>query len=191
MCVHYLFKKDEGILDYLANHLYKEKNTEIDFYMPQLCYLTLTKKARSVEKFILDHVRKYHNFGLKAMMYYNSFSHEKTEMGIKAQEMLSEIEATIINDVIPSRFGHHRKAMPDDVEINMTALFEKKMREEYLSYQTKLLDHLKYTASKLKEMPKEEREKYAAERMRDINRWLDLRVRAKEIDIETDFRTKF
>jgi len=42
LMTHLLRSNNEGTLDYLTNELYTEQLEDIDFYMPQICYMALT-----------------------------------------------------------------------------------------------------------------------------------------------------
>ena len=61
MLIRYLYQHEgTGTQDYLINVLYGEDLYDIDFYLPQLCYLCLIKpEPRSIEKFVLDMSLKY------------------------------------------------------------------------------------------------------------------------------------
>jgi len=71
MLMMYLHQKDsEGIQAYLINTMYNEDLYDIDFYMPQLCYMAITKtESYSVKRFILEMAMKHQNFALKSLMY--------------------------------------------------------------------------------------------------------------------------
>ena len=81
MLVEYLHKhRGTGTIDYLVNVFYKEDMEDIDFYMPQLCYLVLTRpndETYSIRKFILDMSIKYSNLAFKNNLYLYSFSQDK------------------------------------------------------------------------------------------------------------------
>ena len=57
MHISYLFKMRDnpGVQDYLTNELYKMKEPDVDFYLPELCLLGLSRvKADKLHAFLLD-----------------------------------------------------------------------------------------------------------------------------------------
>ena len=67
MIIRYLYKygSRSNIVEYLMNKLYKEHRNDIkqlDFYLPQLCYMCVSKPCESsihFERFILQISIKY------------------------------------------------------------------------------------------------------------------------------------
>ena len=147
MLFGYLLKKNElGVIDYLVNELYSESLDDLDFYLPQLCYLVLTKEITfSLQKFILETSRQQPNFGMKALLNFLSYSQDKTQLKEKAADMYGEIEQTLINLELPPKYG----ARPF-TDKTMTAFYEKKYREEYFTYTINFWDRLKVIALALK-----------------------------------------
>lgn len=45
---------DDGIRAYLINKLYEIPQNELEFYIPNLCYLALNNSCKSLERFLND-----------------------------------------------------------------------------------------------------------------------------------------
>jgi len=103
MAIKYLQSHDsEGTIDYLINGLYKEEIYFIDFYLPQLCYLAITKlQSRSIKKFLIDMSIKYSNIALKCHMYLFSFSQDDGILKERADDLYTTIETAVINKDVP------------------------------------------------------------------------------------------
>lgn len=124
MLIRYLFTREQGIQDYLVNVLYKEDIEDIDFYLPQLCYICLIKQnTQSIQRFILDMCLKHSNFALKAQMYVNAYNQDEIvvpkqiaedvtdtddkQLGSfreKCDTLYGYLEQTIINNQLPHEF---------------------------------------------------------------------------------------
>ena len=83
MIIQYLFKIDNKshIIQYLINKLYREYRNDIkiiDFYLPQLCFLSVTKmdgeSCKAIERFVLQMAIKYKVIGLKSLQWLSSWS---------------------------------------------------------------------------------------------------------------------
>lgn len=71
VCLSYLSKKLEpGVHDYLVNKLYSYPDREINFYLPQICYLLIQKQTSSMERFILDKCKEHLIQFLKVSQYF-------------------------------------------------------------------------------------------------------------------------
>lgn len=74
MIFQYLHKQNQpNMICYLINKLYREYRNEVnllDFYLPQICYLSITKKticSKPIERFILQISIQYQVIALKTL----------------------------------------------------------------------------------------------------------------------------
>jgi hypothetical protein len=75
MFLRYLHTQNKPhIIEYLMNKMYMEYRHDVkilDFYLPQLCFMAVSKRDRevslSIERFILQISIKYQILGLKAL----------------------------------------------------------------------------------------------------------------------------
>ena len=85
MVMKYLHKRNRvNIIEYLINKLYRQKRNDylfLDFYLPQLCYLSITKQDPRcrvpIQRFVLQMSIKYPIFGLKALLWYLSWMEDE------------------------------------------------------------------------------------------------------------------
>ena len=113
MLMRYLHSLNRAnLLQYLMNKLWKEHRNDtsiLDFYLPQLCYLTITKRSREVslpiERFLLQICVKYQVLGLKALQWFSAWmTDESMPYAERANDMYSQIEAANVNGELPSRY---------------------------------------------------------------------------------------
>lgn len=191
LITHLLRSKNEGTMDYLINELYTEHLEDIDFYMPQLCYMALTdKKWKSLIKFILDMTPKYPNLGLKAMLYIFSYSQDEGSPILESSAELSNvIETVIVNNEVPLKY--RTKTLEDEGISDPQKYLDKIHRDKYKNEQLTFLDILKNTSLKLKTLDIEARTDYLHSKLRDLNRWIIKSLRGWEIDHDSDYEVKF
>lgn len=191
MLIRYLHEKEgQGIQDYLVNVLYNEDIDDIDFYLPQLCYMALTKKdAFSLEKFILDMCLKYSNIAIKAMLFTQTFDQDKGELEDRAIYLANSIETTIVNNKLPPKYI--TVVSSPKVEFNLLEHQEKIYKDQYKNLQQKYLDYLKYMTTKLKDFDLDERPQQMRKGLVQLNQWVDKSMRGHEIDIESDYQVRF
>ena len=81
MLMTYLETKEQpGVVAHLINKLYDTTKENLDLYLPQLCYLVVTKEqeecSRMLQKFILWTSMENPNIGLRALHYFQSWSED-------------------------------------------------------------------------------------------------------------------
>ena len=81
MLMKYLESREEpGVIVYLANKLFDTSKENLDLYLPQLCYLTITKESKEsckmLEKFILTISMENPNIGFRALHFFLSWSED-------------------------------------------------------------------------------------------------------------------
>ena len=96
------------IQEYLVNKLYKEYRDDIkvlDFYLPQLCYMCITKEVSlPLERFVLKMAIKYQVLGLKALHWFKAWSEDKQPYQEKSEDLYNHIEGSIVNGTMPQKF---------------------------------------------------------------------------------------
>eukprot|EP00347_Sterkiella_histriomuscorum_P005051 403358089 len=191
MLMGYLFRKDsEGIIDTLINKLYSEDLSNIDFYIPQLCYMILTKTdgVQRLEKFVLDTSVKHRNIGLKALQYFQSYSEDVQALyQDKSMDFYSTIEQTLVNGDIPQRYILNKTIPLKRFE----DYCDKKHKADYLTLQVKFVDQLKYLSTKLKTLNPQDRTLYLKKRLSEINEWINTDVRSQLKDITTESKYSY
>jgi len=75
MLMTYLETREQpGVVAHLVNKLYDTSTESLDLYLPQLCYLVITKDSeecsRMLQKFILWTSMENPNIGLRALHYF-------------------------------------------------------------------------------------------------------------------------
>ena len=192
LITHLLRSKNEGTMDYLINELYTESMEDIEFYIPQLCYLALTdtKDWKSLVKFLLDMTVKYPNFGLKSMLYIFSYSQDEgSPIREKAAELSNVIETVIVNSEVPTKY--RPKTKDDGVIWDIQKYFEKIHRDKYKNEQLKFLEILQKTSLKLKTVELEDRKTVLKSKLNELNRWIINSLRKYEILYDSDYEVKF
>ena len=75
MLMKYLETREEpGVIIYLINKLFDTSTEYLDLYLPQICYLALTKESEEtrqmLEKFILEISMQNPNIGFRALHHF-------------------------------------------------------------------------------------------------------------------------
>ena len=110
MLMTYLETKEApGVIAHLINKLYDTSKENLDLYLPQLCYLVVTKESedcsRMLQKFILWTSMENPNIGLRALHYFQSWSEDvKAPYVRKAMEFYNLLESTLVNQNLPKQF---------------------------------------------------------------------------------------
>jgi hypothetical protein len=76
-------------------------------------------------------------------------------------------------------------------ELAMEDYIDKKYKADYLNYQVKFIDMLKYISVNLKNVDINDRTEVLQEKMRECNLWIDEVVRQKLTTIETDCKFSY
>jgi hypothetical protein len=191
LITHLSRSKNEGTIDYLVNELYTENLEDIDFYMPQLCYLALNGLgAKSITKFILDMTPKYPNFGLKAMLYIVSYSQDENSLiKERASDLSNIIETVIVNNEVP--LNYRTQTLDDNKLTDKNKYMDKIHRDKYKNEQLKFFDTLKGITLKIKLVDIENRKSVLQTKLRELNRWIIRDLRKWDIDHDTDYEVKF
>lgn len=100
MLMEYLCRKGEqGVIDYLVNSMYQLDKEKIEFYLPQLCHLGLTKPGMaSLRRFLLEHSVNKASSALKIL--YHSLTYLKSKQpSVKeeADKFSIDVEMAIVN----------------------------------------------------------------------------------------------
>lgn len=100
MHMHYLMKMEQsGVQDYLVNELYQTADGDIDFYLLQLCQVSLLRfKVSSLHRFLLDKVGQSMHFALKIHWLVQSVVADKQpELSEHALSMVNMCETSVVN----------------------------------------------------------------------------------------------
>ena len=90
------------MIAHLANKLYDTSKDNLDLYLPQLCYLVVTKEneesARMLQKFVLWTSMENPNIGLRALHLFQSWSEDVRAPYVhRAMEFYNLLESTLVN----------------------------------------------------------------------------------------------
>ena len=102
-------KEQEGVTQYLVQKLHSESMVQLDLYLPQLCYLTLSKENKNcrhvLEKFILEISVKNTNIGFRALNYFCSWSEDReAQYAERAMDFHSLLEGALVNADLPKQY---------------------------------------------------------------------------------------
>jgi phosphatidylinositol 4-kinase B len=105
MHIAYLFrmKDNQGVQDYLTNELYRMRERDIDFYLPELCLLGLSRaSANMLHAFLLDKAASKMYYALKIHWLFQSAvedtSHRPTPALLEnAMKLYQESEMAVVN----------------------------------------------------------------------------------------------
>ncbi|EDO07306.1 Phosphatidylinositol 3- and 4-kinase family protein [Babesia bovis T2Bo] len=122
MHMHHLYhRKEPGVHEYLVNLLYsKRTDSEVMFYLPQLCQLSISKYGKSsLHRFLLDRASTSMHFALKLSWFYQAIiSDQASKIGHLAQKMTQETEMAVVNCKLISPLS--QSAAPTvDKELNL------------------------------------------------------------------------
>lgn len=97
------------IIEYLVNKLYREYRDDvkmIDFFLPQLCYMCITKEVSiPLERFLLQMATRWQVIGLKMLHWFQAMSEDDNlPYAAKAADLAGYVESAIVNGSIPSKF---------------------------------------------------------------------------------------
>ena len=101
--VAYLFKmKDnQGVQDYLTNELYRMRERDVDFYLPELCLMALSRPAaEKLHAFLLDKAAAQMYSALKIHWWFQSAVEDKplnAEQLETAMRLYQESEMAVVN----------------------------------------------------------------------------------------------
>eukprot|EP00397_Hematodinium_sp_SG-2012_P003902 GEMP01003912.1.p1 GENE.GEMP01003912.1~~GEMP01003912.1.p1 ORF type:complete len:884 (+),score=159.99 GEMP01003912.1:257-2908(+) len=101
--MHYLYRMEQpGVHSYLVNELYKLSDNDIDYYLPQLCHLSLLKFDTSdLYRFLLDKAGKSMHFALKIHWLVQAAVEDQVPQFEKsALQMWQESEMAMVNSKI-------------------------------------------------------------------------------------------
>lgn len=94
-----LSMEQSGVQEYLVNELYKTKEEDVDFYLPQLCHLSLQRyRTSSLYRFLLDKAAGSMYFALKIHWLLQSILEDcAPELKDSAMEMVNASETVLVN----------------------------------------------------------------------------------------------
>ena len=110
MLMRYLNNNERpGVIEYLVNKLYSETYQDVDLYLPQICFLILTKKneecVQVLQKFILEISMRDLNIGMRALHLFQAWSEDdKAVYYERALSFYEMIEGTLVNLKLPRTF---------------------------------------------------------------------------------------
>mmetsp|Transcript_23302 Transcript_23302/g.66285 ORF Transcript_23302/g.66285 Transcript_23302/m.66285 type:complete len:886 (-) Transcript_23302:64-2721(-) len=96
----YLLRMEQsGVQDYLVNELYKMKEDDVDFYLPQLCQVALLRyQTSSLHRFLLDKASRSMHFALRIHWLMQSFVEDRLpEISESALAMVNACETVVVN----------------------------------------------------------------------------------------------
>ena len=89
----------------MVDRLKQETISNLDLYLPQICYLVLTKAepkcVRLLERFILEISIKHANIGFRALHYFQSWSEDspfiENSYVYRADDFYNLLEGALVN----------------------------------------------------------------------------------------------
>ncbi|XP_018323241.1 phosphatidylinositol 4-kinase beta isoform X2 [Agrilus planipennis] len=81
MAMYYLFKsKESGVLTYIVNKLFSFKDSDVDFYLPQLVcmYIQMPDLAEVLHRYLVERCRKSVDFSLKCAWLLDAYNAESS-----------------------------------------------------------------------------------------------------------------
>ena len=138
MLMTYLETKEApGVIAHLINKLYDTDKVSLDLYLPQICYLVVTKESeecsRMLQKFILWTSMENPNIGLRALHYFQSWSEDsKARYARKAEEFHNLLESTLVNQNLPKQFQTNSKSLMGGGELNLAIYEDKRHKVDYI-----------------------------------------------------------
>lgn len=106
MLMHYLqYHEGLKVYQHLIAKLRRESFVNLDLYLPQICYLVLTKQTREcvhlLQKLILEVAMENSNIGLRALNLFQSWSEDVSvstcPYSESATEFFNLLEGTLVN----------------------------------------------------------------------------------------------
>lgn len=113
----YLLVMDQrGVQDYLVNALYNMTDEDVDFYLPQLCQISLQRYSHSpLHRFLLDKVQKSMHFALKVSWYYQSMVEDHLpDLVDSAVSMVAACEGTVATSAQITNVDDTGSRLPPD-----------------------------------------------------------------------------
>lgn len=132
---------------------------------------------------------KNQNIGLKCLQYFQSYAEDTKSMYIEeAMDFFDKISNTLVNGEVP--FKYKKKSIDTEVskfeEFSEQMFQDKQHKSNYLNFQIKFVDKLKYLSLTLKTKPLIERSAYLKAKLAEINLWMQESLRVQAATIETD-----
>lgn len=127
--------------------------SNLDLYLPQLCYLVITKQNKEcifhLKKFIVEISIQNSNIGLRALHYFQSWSEDDINTIVYVQaaiDFYDLLEQALVNQTLPKQF---RTEEPQVLE--MSEYLDKQFKEKYIGFQRDYLNELKQLSLGLKD----------------------------------------
>ncbi|KAK2196748.1 bifunctional Phosphatidylinositol 3--4-kinase [Babesia duncani] len=133
MHMHHLFHRDvAGVHEYLVNLLYsKRTHEEVEFYLPQLCQLSIAKQTRSsLHRFLLDRASNSMNFALQLSWFYQAILEDQhPKVSSLALQMTQETEMVVVNCKLftPARFTTLDSGQDTELHISAQTVFDRRI----------------------------------------------------------------
>mmetsp|Transcript_11841 Transcript_11841/g.13026 ORF Transcript_11841/g.13026 Transcript_11841/m.13026 type:complete len:673 (+) Transcript_11841:137-2155(+) len=193
LCVSYIYRYPKpGVHDYLCNQLYQLKQSEIEFYLPQLCNLLLHKtfQSNSLERFILDRCADSVHFALKVSWLLQAFLDDgDAKTRATCARLKEQVEISVVNCCRPGRMRQNPSLIPrwyrelirkknaekgDDVEAvdeddAVAFALSKKDRCEYFNRLLAFVDQLGKIGNQLVQVPPQKRKEALQDTLKHLN----------------------
>ena len=151
--MRYLQSENQAsVIQFLIHQLSKETKQNLDLYLPQICYLVITKtKSESLDrlkKFIVEISIENANLGLRALHYFQSWCDDEPILPYHrlANEFFDILEISLVNQSLPKQL---QTESPKQLE--MEEYLDKQFKEKYLEIQRTFLKELRQFSINLKE----------------------------------------
>lgn len=114
--------------------------SNLDLYLPQLCYLVLIKENKDavhvLQKFILEISMKNANIGFRALHYFYSWSEDKNlgaEYWEQAMDFYNLLEGALVNQELPKHYQKTRSNTERKEVKDLSEYIDKKYKADYIS----------------------------------------------------------
>ena len=185
MAMTYLYKKRnvKGVHDFLVNKFYSYKDHEVDFYIPQLCYMLIKTKAPTLERFILDKCTSNITLFLKihwCLKAYGQAERKNKKAYEYVDSLIKKTQAAMTQC----------SAIPKRLSLGATDENENK-KSQYLKDTFSFVDILTAISLKLKTLKPEDRKPVLKEYVKRLNKWINRIRQLHKNDEDPYFRELF
>ena len=198
MLMKYLETKEQpGVIIYLINKLFDTSTENLDLYLPQICYLALTKESeecgRMLEKFILEISMENPNIGFRALHHFQAWSEDAgASYADQAMDLYNQLEGTLVNQNLPKHYqgrhygGAYNQVVSGGNDLNLAVYKDKLYKADYIGLQIHYMNELKNLSLNLKD-PRVTKEKnnFLYRELKRLNAWIETCVRSEATKIHT------
>lgn len=153
MLIKYLECHDELlVVEHLIQILQKQTMGMLDLYLPQICYLVLTKESpectKILEKLVLDISILHPNIGFRALHYFQSWSEDSAECKYlqRANNFYNLLEQALVNQSLPKQFQTEAPKL-----LEMSEYIDKRFKADYIAFQLSFMNDLRKLSLDLKD----------------------------------------